>query len=89
MPLGNYAEPEVAVTAAVVAVAASPSIRQVVRRSVVYGLAGALLAYDRTTEAARGIGKGLRRGASDIATHTPAAASEAVVAPPPPQPSAI
>ena len=54
MPLENYAEPEVAVAAAVTAAAASPSIRKVLRRSLVYGLAGVLVAYDKAAEVAQG-----------------------------------
>jgi hypothetical protein len=66
MPLENYAEPEVAVAAVVVGAAASPSVRRVVRRSVVYGLAGALIAYDRASAAVRGVAQGVQNGVNNI-----------------------
>jgi hypothetical protein len=74
MPLENFAEPEVAVAAVVVGTAASPKLRNVVRRSAVYGLAGALIAYDKTAAVAQGLFKGIRNGVNSI---TPAAESEA------------
>ena len=90
MPLESFAEPEVAVAAAVVAVAASPSLRQVVRRSVVYGLAGALIAYDRSSAAAQGIVRGVHGGISSLTPNTNAApAGASQPAPSPQQPSPI
>ncbi len=77
MPIENFAEPEVAVAAVVAGAAASPSIRNVLRRSAVYGLAGALIAFDRTSAVARGITKGVRNGVSAIPP-------EQTPAPPPP-----
>jgi hypothetical protein len=88
MPLENYAEPEVAVAAVVVGAAASPSLRNVVRRSLIYGLAGTMIAYDRTTDAVRGVVKGVRNGVGSLAKDAGAAAAEAAAtvppAPPPP-----
>lgn len=91
MPLENFAEPEVAVAAVVVGTAASPKLRNVVRRSAVYGLAGALIAYDKTAAVAQGLFKGIRNGVNSI---TPAAESETPAQPAPastepaaPQPS--
>jgi hypothetical protein len=56
--LDDFAEPEVgiaiAVAAAVTAAAASPKVRHVMRKGVVYGLAGLLVAKDKVTAAARG-----------------------------------
>jgi hypothetical protein len=68
MPLDveNYAEPEVAVAAAVVGAAASPSLRRAICRSVVYGLAGALIAFDKSSAVAQGIAKGVKSGVRSI-----------------------
>jgi hypothetical protein len=85
MPFENFAEPEVAVAAVVAGAAASPSIRQVVRRSFVYGLAGLLMAYDRTSAAARGITKGVREGVSTLSPEKePEPTNSAGPTPPPP-----
>ncbi|MFM9635004.1 hypothetical protein ACKI10_46955, partial [Streptomyces galilaeus] len=64
------------VAAVVAGAAASPSVRGVLRRSFVYGLAGALIVYDRTAAAARGLTKGVRDGVGAISPEQPA--------PPPP-----
>jgi hypothetical protein len=74
MPFENYAEPEVAVAAVVVGAAASPSLRKVVRRSLVYGLAGALIAYDRSSAVAQGIVKGVKSGVNSISPDSAPAA---------------
>ncbi len=84
MPLENFAEPEVAVAAVVAGAAASPSIRHAVRRSVVYGLAGVLMAYDRTAAAARGLTRGVREGVNSLSTEQGQAAPQTPPAPPPP-----
>jgi hypothetical protein len=55
MALKDYLEPEVAVAVVVTAAIASPPVRKVLRRGVVYGLAGLLTASDKITAAARGI----------------------------------
>jgi hypothetical protein len=85
MPLDveNYAEPEVAVAAVVVGAAASPSLRKVIRRSVVYGLAGALIAFDKSSAVAQGIVKGVKSGAKSISpeSESPATAPAAPPAP--------
>ena len=60
MDLDDYAQPEIAVTAAVVAAVFSPPIRRLVRRGVVYGLGGALIAGDAVTSFSRSIGRGLK-----------------------------
>jgi hypothetical protein len=63
MPLNieSYAEPEVAVAAVVVAAAVSPPVRRSLRKGVVYGLAGLLMAGDKVTAAASGVACGVRR----------------------------
>lgn len=80
MPLENFAQPEVAVAAAAAAVAASPSLRHVVRRSLVYGVAGALIAFDRTAAAARGLTRGVQEGVASLSPDKDV--------PPPPNPQA-
>ena len=81
MPLENFAEPEVAVAAVVVGTAASPKLRNVVRRSAIYGLAGALIAYDKTAAIAEGLVKGIRSGVKSVSSE----ATE--TAPPAPAPA--
>jgi hypothetical protein len=55
MALDDFLEPEVAVAVAVTAAVASPPVRKVLRRGVVYGLAGLLMAGDKISAAAREI----------------------------------
>jgi len=86
MPLESYAEPEVAVTAVVVGAAASPSLRKVIRRSVIYGLAGVLVAYDRTAATVQGVAKGVRKGVKSMAPEGGSATAETAAPPPAPPP---
>jgi hypothetical protein len=60
MDLDDYAQPEIAVTAAVVAAVFSPRARRLLRRGAVYGLGGALMAGDAVTSFSRSIGRGLK-----------------------------
>jgi hypothetical protein len=87
MPLNpeSYVEPEVGVAVVVTAAAASPSLRKVVRRSLVYGLAGALIAYDKVAAAAQGLVRGIRKGATEAASK---AAEPAPTPPPASEPTA-
>jgi hypothetical protein len=82
MPLDieSYAEPEVAVAAVVVAAAVSPPVRRSVRKGLVYGLAGVLIAGDKVAAAASGVACGVRRAVSP-AKETPAAAASSAPAP--------
>jgi hypothetical protein len=75
MPLDfeSYLEPEVGVAAVVVAAVAAPSLRKVLRRSAVYGLAGVLIAYDKVAETTKAVVSRVRKGAT--ATADTAAAS--------------
>jgi hypothetical protein len=59
--LENYAEPEVAVAAVVVAAVASPPVRRTLRRGLVYGLAGILVAGDKVAAASTAVVGGVRR----------------------------
>ncbi len=74
MALEDYMEPEVAVTAVVVAAIASPKARQVLRRGAVYGLAGILTAGDAIASVGKSIGRGVQAASS---TGRPEATSEA------------
>lgn len=64
MEFEDFLQPEVGVTAAVVAAVASPQVRRVVRRGAVLGLAGVLVAGDIVTSFARGLSHGAQH-ASD------------------------
>lgn len=61
MALDDYLEPEVAIAVAVTAAVASPSVRKVMRRGIVYGLAGLLVAKDKAMTVAQGIAEGARQ----------------------------
>jgi hypothetical protein len=67
MAADDYLEPEVAVavavTATVTAAVCSPPVRKVLRRGLVYGLAGLLIARDKVANAARGVAKTVREAA--------------------------
>ena len=71
MEFDDFLQPEVGVTAAVVAVVASPQVRRVVRRGAVLGLAGVLMAGD----AVSAFGRGLSRGAQNMANGNAAQSS--------------
>jgi hypothetical protein len=67
MDLNDFAEPEIAVTAAVTAALFSPRARSVMRKGLVYGIAGMLAAGDVVTSFARNVGRGVQQ-ASTAAT---------------------
>ena len=54
MDVEDFANSEVAIAVAASAAVLSPRVRRVLRRSVVYGVAGALLAWDAAAPLARG-----------------------------------
>lgn len=60
MALDDYLEPEVAVAVAVTAAVASPTVRKVLRRGLVYGLAGLLIARDKVEAVAGSVAQGAR-----------------------------
>ncbi len=66
MEFDDFLQPEVAVTAAVTAVVFSPPARKLLRRGVVYGLAGALMAGDAITSFARNIGRGVQEAGATL-----------------------
>jgi hypothetical protein len=57
MAVDDLFESEVALTAAATAALLSPEVRHVLRRGVVYGLAGAITAGESTAAVARGVGR--------------------------------
>ena len=81
MDFDDYLEPEVAVAVAVTAAVASPPVRRVLRRGIVYGLAGLLIARDKVASVAGSVTRGARKmtqsapGAAPPAPSAPAAAT--------------
>jgi hypothetical protein len=55
MAIDEFFEPEVAVAVVVTAAVTSPPVRKVLRRGLVYGLAGLLTAGDKIAAAGRNI----------------------------------
>jgi hypothetical protein len=62
MELDDFLETEVAAAVAVTAALFSPRVRRVLRRGLVYTVAGGLIAGEVATSAARGIGRGVQHG---------------------------
>jgi hypothetical protein len=71
MDLEDFLEPEVAVTAVVAAAVFSPGARKLLRRGLVYGTAGALMAGDAVTSFARRVGQGARQVTEQVQTGQP------------------
>ena len=70
MDFEDYVQPEIAVTAVVVAAVFSPRTRRLVRRGAVYALGGALMAGDAVTSFSRNIGRGLKEAGSARGSQT-------------------
>ncbi|HEX4205493.1 MAG TPA: hypothetical protein VHZ51_15130 [Ktedonobacteraceae bacterium] len=70
MALEDFLEPEIAVTAAVAAAVFSPKGRRLLRRGVVYGLSGVLVAGDAVTALSRNVGHGLQSVGTSAAQAT-------------------
>lgn len=64
MALDDYLEPEVAIAVAVTAAVASPPVRKVLRRGLVYGLAGLMVAGDKIAGTAREIARSAQQTAA-------------------------
>jgi hypothetical protein len=64
MDLEDLVEPEVLVAVGVTAALMSPTVRGVLRKGAVYGLAGAMMAGDRVAAAARGVSTSARNFAA-------------------------
>jgi uncharacterized protein (DUF1786 family) len=67
MDFEDFLQPEVGITAVVVAAAASPRVRKVVRRGAVLGLAGLFMAGDAAMSFARNVGQGAQQAAANAA----------------------
>jgi hypothetical protein len=68
MAMDDFIEPEVAIAVAVTAAVASPPVRKVLRRGLVYGLAGLLVAGDKVAGAAREIARSAQQAAAPSGT---------------------
>ncbi|HLJ66449.1 MAG TPA: hypothetical protein VKX16_03715 [Chloroflexota bacterium] len=64
MALEDFVEPEVGIAVAVTALAASPQVRNTVRRGLVVGLAGLMRAGDALSGAARGAAASAQQAAA-------------------------
>jgi hypothetical protein len=67
MALEDFAEPEVGIAAVVAAAVFSPTARKAVRRGLVYGMAGIMIAGDAISSFARGIGQGVQAAGASAA----------------------
>ena len=67
MALDDYLESEVGIAVAVTAAVLSPPVRRVLRRGVVYGLAGIMFAGDAVTNFAQGVGRGVQQATATAA----------------------
>jgi hypothetical protein len=67
MAVDDYLEPEVAVATAVAATVTaavcSPPVRKVLRRGLVYGLAGLIMAKDKVSRAAHTVAQNVKEAA--------------------------
>jgi flavin-dependent dehydrogenase len=72
----DFLEPEVAITAVVVAAIFSPRARRVLRRGAVYGMAGVLMAGDAIASFARSVGQGVRQAGASAANAAQNAANQ-------------
>ena len=77
MALDDYLESEVAVAVAATAAVLSPRVRRLLRNGAVYGLAGAFIAGDAISSAARGAGRGAQQAARGVGHGAQQAASSA------------
>ncbi|GAC1549271.1 MAG: hypothetical protein NVS2B7_25330 [Herpetosiphon sp.] len=67
MAVEDFLESEVAVAVAATAAVLSPRVRGVVRKGLVYGMAGVLMAGDTLTTFARSVSRGAREAAGATA----------------------
>jgi hypothetical protein len=77
MALEDYFEPEVAVTAVVTAAVFSPRARRWIRRGLVYGTAGVLIAGDAIVSLARNVGEGAKQAGASAASTAQQMANQA------------
>jgi hypothetical protein len=80
MEVDDFIEPEVGVAVAITAAVASPAVRKALRKSAVYGLAGALMAGDAIALMARGVKNGVLHHHAGGAPAADGPAGESVIA---------
>lgn len=68
MEFEDFMEPEIAVTAAVAAAIFSPRARKVIRKGLVYSMAGVLAAGDAITSLAQSVSHGIQQ-TGQVAAH--------------------
>lgn len=68
MALEDFVDPEVGIAVAATALVASPRARSVVRKGLVYGLAGLMRMGDTVSSAARGVAENAQQAASSTGT---------------------
>lgn len=66
MEFEDYLEPEIAVTAAIAAAIFSPRARKVIRKGLVYGTAGVLMANDALTSFTRSVGRSFQQSRTTV-----------------------
>jgi hypothetical protein len=66
MALDDFMESEVVVAAAVTAAVCSPPVRRVLRRGLVYGLAGFIIARDKITDVAHNVAHSAKQAAASV-----------------------
>jgi hypothetical protein len=62
----NFIEPEIAVTAAITAALFSPRARKVMRKGLVYGMAGILAVGETFTSFAKSVGQGMQQASMPV-----------------------
>ncbi|MGH2478597.1 MAG: hypothetical protein ACRDHW_02935 [Ktedonobacteraceae bacterium] len=68
MEPGDFVEPEIAVTAAVTAALFSPRTRKLIRKGLIYGMAGILTAGNTLTGFAKSVGQGMQQASASMAS---------------------
>lgn len=77
MALEDFVDPEVGIAVAATALVASPQARNVVRRGLVYGLAGIFKLGDAASSAARGVADSAQQAAASAGNTAQDVAGEA------------
>lgn len=67
----SFVEPEIAVTAAITAVLFSPRARKVIRKGLVYGIAGILTVGETVTSFAKNVGQGMQQASMPTSAEGP------------------
>ena len=70
METGDFLDAEVGVSVAITAAVLSPSVRRVLRRGAIYGLAGLLMARDAAASFGRGMARGVQAASPSLSPTT-------------------